>query len=314
MTAWTESRVPVATVGIAMQIQPADFGANLNSWFRLLGRQWKPLLILSLVGFVPAAAVITILFFVAGAPGLMERLFDPELLEQMTSDELIEAIAPILVVGGIGLVLQVVASAFVYLGAGRVAAHHYAGVETDWRAASRFAAGRFWKAIGAGLLVTLGALITMGLVAALGWAVISGLGVSFVSVFLVAVLALTTITGLIWLNVSVTLYSQSIAMSDIGVLDSLKESFSLVQQRWWVSVGFLLVTGLIASAAAQVLSVALVPLYIVGILVPGALAAFYGLIVLAQAPVAAAVGAAYSVWYIDLRARRGTVIAEDLIR
>jgi hypothetical protein len=283
-------------------------------WFQLIGHQWKPLLGVSLVGFVPLGIAVMVLLFVADLPGVIERLSDPDLVELMTLGEVVETLLPLVVAAVVGIVLQVVATAFVNVAAARISACAYAGVETDWRAASRFAVERIGKAIAAGLIVTLGVLVALALVAGLAWALISGLGTSFLTIFLTAVLVLTSLTLLIWLGVSLSLYSQSIAMSDRGAIASLLDSFDLVRLRWWVSVGFFLVTGLIASAAAQLLTLPLVPLFLLGAVAPAVLAVVYGVSAMIQGPVAAAIGVAYSVWYVDLRARRGPVESSELIR
>ena len=296
-----------------MAVQPADFGTNLNAWFRLLGRRWKPLLIMSVVVFAPIAVVAIALFFVADLPGVITWLAELDPFEQPTLQEVIDMLTPLIAPMVIVVVLLVLASAFVYLAASRVVACDYAEVETDWRAASRFAVSRLARAIGAQLLVSGCALVMMGLAGALAWWMIVLFDTRFFAVFIVTVLVLTMVPALIWLTVSVSLYNQSIAMADRGVIQSLLESFTLVRQRWWPTLGFVLVTGLIASAGAQVLSIALFPLFIVGIAVPEMLAIAYGVSVAIQGPITAAMAAAYSVWYIDLRARGGTVEPSELV-
>lgn len=297
-----------------MQVQPADFGANLTSWLRLLGVRWKPLLLLSMVAFIPVAVAIVILFYVADLPGVIEQLTNPELVEEMTLEDVIELIIQPAIAGGIGIFIQVVATSFVYVGASRITICHLAEIETDWRTASRFAVGRLGRVIGAQLIVTFGALFIIGAVAAISWGLLSTLDISFLDIFLTTVLVLTASVVLVWLSFSLALVSQSIAMTDNNVFESLKESFTLVRRRWWVSVGFFLVTGLIASVAAQVITVPLVPLFIVGIAIPGVLLVIYAVTGLVQGPIAAAVAVAYSIWYIDLRSRQETIMASDLIR
>lgn len=265
------------------------------------------------MGFVPLGIVVMALFFLADVPGVIERLSDPDVVELMTMGEVIETLVPLFVAGLVGIVLQVVATAFVNVAAARISACHYFGAETDWRDATRFAVERVGKAIAAGLVVTLGVLAMLALVAVLAAALISGLGASFLTIFLTAVLVLTSFTVLIWLGVSLSLYSQSIAMTDRSAIASLADSFDLVRRRWWVSVGFFLLTGLIASAAAQLLTLPLVPLFLLGAVAPAALAIVYGVSAAIQGPVAAAIGAAYSVWYVDLRARREPVDTSDLM-
>jgi hypothetical protein len=296
-----------------MRIQPGDFGTSLNTWFRLLGRRWKPLLISSLAAYVPVAVLVAALYFVADLGDVFAQLSDPNLVNDITVTELADLVAPVLVAGLIAAVVQLIATAYIYLTAARIVAQHHAELESDWREVSRFAWGRLATAIGASFLVFAASLLVIALVAGVSWALIANLGTTFVSVFLTSVIVLTTIVMMIWLGVSVSLYTQSVALTRNGVIECIKESFFLVQGRWWVTVGFVLVTSLIASAVLQVLSLALAPLYVAGTVIPGVLAVGVSLTTLIQGPVIAAIGAAYGVWYIDLRARRDPLDAESLV-
>lgn len=296
-----------------MSIQPGDFGANLNRWFQLLGRKWKPLLAVSLVAYVPLAVSVAAVYLLAGFDDVLSQLSDVDFVEAVDLADLLEILAPLLFAGSIAVVLQLVATAFVYLSSARIVAEDYSGLDSEWRAAGRFAGGRMGRAVGAGAIVLGSSLLVMGLVVAISWVIIANLGVTFVSVFLAAVIALTALVTLTWLSVSVSLYSQSIAMSDRGVVDSLRESFRLVQGRWWVTVGFLLVASLIASVILQLLNFALVPLLVAGTVVPQALALLYGLSTVIQGPVVAAMSTAYAIWYVDLRARHETLETGDLV-
>lgn len=296
-----------------MQIRPGDFGTNLNTWFRLLGRRWKPLLISSLIAYIPLALVFGILFLVADAADVFAGFPDPDLMAEMTFTELADLIAPVFVAGLVSVVLQLTATAYVYLTAARITARHYAGIEPDWREAGRFAAGLMATAIGASVLVLTASILAIALVAGVSWALIANLGTTFVSVFLASVMVLTSIVVMIWLGVSVSLYSQSIALTRKGAVECIKESFHLIQGRWWITVGFVLVTSLIASAVLQVLNLVFVPLYVASTVIPEILAVVASLTTMIQGPVVAVIGAAYAVWYIDLRARRESLDAESLI-
>ena len=296
-----------------MDVRPGDFGANLNKWFRLLGREWKPLLVTSLLAYVPLALVVAVLYLIADVAGAFTQLSDPDLVNSLTFSEFIDLIGPVLIVGLVAISLQLLATAFIYLAAARITARHYAGLDSGWREPGRFAWRRMARTVAASLLVLGASLVSTALVAALAWALIANLGTTFVSVFLTAVLVLTYMVVLIWLSVSVSLYPQSVGMSRNGPIDSIKESFRLVQGRWWVTVGFLLVTSLIASLILQVMNFALVPLYIAGAVVPAILGAVIALTTIVQGPVIAAIAAAYAIWYIDLRARTEVLEAGSLV-
>jgi len=104
-----------------------------------------------------------------------------------------------------------------------------------------------------------------------------------------------------------------IAMEDMGVIAALTRSFSLVQGRWWITLGYVALAGIISSAASQLVSVVLVPVFLVGVLIPEMTAMGFGLSALLQGPLLAAIAAAYVVWYVDLRARSEPLLAEQLV-
>jgi hypothetical protein len=296
-----------------MRIQPGDFGTSLNRWFRLLGRRWKPLLISSMVAYIPLALVLGILYLVLDVGDAFAQLADPDLVAEMSLSELLDILTPVLVTGLVALVLQLIATMYIYLSASRITAEHFAEMESDWREASRSASKRLTVAIGASLLVFGVAIVTIAIVVGVGWGLIVNLGTTFVSIFLTSVVVLTALVVMVWLSVSVSLYPQSIALTRRGALDCIKESFYLIQGRWWATVGFVLVTSLIASAALQVLNLVLVPLYVAGAAIPWVLAVVVSVTTLIEGPIAATMGTAYAIWYIDLRARREPLEAESLI-
>jgi hypothetical protein len=296
-----------------MRIQPGDFGTSLNTWFRLLGRRWKPLLFTSLVAYVPLAVAIAILFLVADIGDLFARLSNPDLLNDLSATELADFSNRVVVAGVIWVVLQLIATPFVYVAATRVTGQYHAGEESRWREVSRFTWSRMGTAIGASLLIFTASAVGIGLVGGVCWALIANLGTTFVSVFLTSVVVLTSLVVLIWLSVAVSLYPQSAALTRKGAVECIKQSFSLIQGRWWATAGFVLVTSLIASAVLQVLGLVLVPLYLASTVIPEALAVAISLTTLIQGPVVSAVGAAYGIWYVDLRARREPLDAESLI-
>ena len=297
-----------------MQLAQRGFGENLTHWFRLMGRQWKSLLMCSLVAFVPAAVLTVVIFLVAGAGETFTKLLDDEYINSLTRDEFFELFVPFLWATGLWVVLLIVPSVFVYLAASSITATDYNGGTADWRVAGREALSRLGRAVVAGLVLGLGMLALMAVVGLIGWALISSIGAEAFPVFLTTVLALTSLVFVIWLSLSLSLYAQAIGFNDLGVIESLTRSFSLVRGRWWPTFGFLAVTGLIASAASSLLSAILVPFFILSAFAPSVLAVTYGLITLIQAPVAAAVAAAYSLWYLDLWAGREMVMTEDLIK
>ena len=296
-----------------MEIRPRKFGDALNEWFRSLGRNWKPLLLSSLVVHVPIGVVVALVFWLSGATDGFALYLDPEAIETMSDAEIMETLVPLIWLMGVWMILQVLGAVFVYLAAARTVAGDMAGTGFSWSEVSKFAWRRTLVAATSLLLVILGAIALMGVATAIGWSVISAGGATFFTVFVTATAGLTALVILIWLGVSVSLGSQVIAIEDTGPASALARSFSLVQGRWWVSLGYLLVTSLIVSAASQIISIGFVPLFVVGAVVPAVLAIAFGASVMMQGPLLAAIAAAYSIWYVDLRAREEPLLADRLV-
>ena len=296
-----------------MEIRPTQFGDNLNTWFKTLGSRWRPLLLSSLAVFVPIGLVVTVVFMATGAGETFFDLSEPAEDELLDLSEVLDQLEPFLFGLGVWILLQGLGAFVVYLAANRIVAGHVAGTEVSWRDAIRFAGRRFWQTFLAGVIVMAASLIVVGAVTAFAVFLATGDDPSFFTVFLLAVLVLTTIVAMISLGVSISLFSQVIAMEDADAVGSLRRSFSLVRGRWWATLGFFLVTGLIASAAAQVTAVITVPAMMASVVAPSLLGVAYGLITVVQAPLLAAVSAAYAVWYIDLRAREGSLLSEQLL-
>lgn len=295
-----------------MQIQPRSFGENLNGWFRAIGDSWRPLLILCAVVYVPLGLLTIALLLIPDVLGAYFDLVVPE-GEIQSPAELMELLGPLIWVGLIGTLLQLVAMVFVYVAAGRAVAVRANEGQPTTSELMRFAMSRLGAGAGAGLVLLVGFVVLFALVTLIGWALISALGVDFFPVFVIAVVALTALVVVIWISVSISLYSQAIAMENATATESLASSFRLVRGRWWPTLGFELVTGLIVSAVAQVVSIVLIPLFFFGFVAPAVFAVAYGLATMLQGPVAAGIGLAYAVWYVELRSREAPLTSENLV-
>ncbi|MFP4554262.1 MAG: hypothetical protein ACLFRT_10440 [Actinomycetota bacterium] len=296
-----------------MEIPPRKFGDALNEWFRSLGRNWKPLLLSSLVVHVPIGVVVTLAFWLFGATDAFALYLDSETLETMSDAEIIETLAPFLWAMGVWMVLQMLGAVFVYVASARTVAGDMSGTGFSWFEVSRFAWRKTLVAAASILLVVLGAVVLAGVATAIGWSVISAGGATFFTVFVTATAGLTALVILVWLGVSVTFGSQVIAIEDTGPASALARSFSLVQRRWWVTLGYVLVTALIVSAASQIISIGLVPLLLIGTAVPAVLGIAFGASAVLQGPLLAVIAAAYAIWYVDLRARKEPLLADQLV-
>ncbi|HEU4318583.1 MAG TPA: hypothetical protein VFS66_00730 [Acidimicrobiia bacterium] len=297
----------------AMEILPKSFGENLNEWFRVLGRTWKPLLIASLVAFVPMSLALAGILMFTGAADVFADLMDPEYLESIPDTEILEEFVPLIWVGAIWILLQSIATLFVYLAASRTVAEDRAGLASTWRTAASHAGRRLVPALLAGAIAFIGLVVLIALAVAVGWILIELMGTEFLAIFVTSVAALTTLVILVWLALALSLYPQVMTMEEAGPTEALRRSFVLVRQRWWVTFGFVLVASVIASAVSQVVGFVFAPLSILAMFNPQALAVVYVLVGLIQGPVAAAIAAANAVWYLDLRSRNEPLASDQIV-
>lgn len=302
----------VALASPRMQIKPGTFGDNLNSWFRSLASNWRTLAIAALFAHVPLGVVIAVVFWLTGAAESLSKYLDPELVESMTEGEVLETLPPLLLAVTIWAILQLVAMVFVFIAATKAVVDDMAGTQPTWRAVIRHATGSTASGLVASLVILLLFAVVAGVVFGFGWALLSTLGATFLSVFLTTVLVLTGVVVLTWVGLSVSLAIQVISIEAIGPFSALPRSFSLVQGRWWITFGFLATAGLIASAVSQALSLALSPVVFLSLFVPQGLALAFGVSVILQGLLFAGIGAAYAVWYVDLRARHEALMTEQL--
>ncbi len=297
-----------------MELRPASFSDNLNTWFRTLAKEWKPLLFASAAVFA-VLGVLTVLVFLwndfgstfASFSDLASFETEPD-LESMTDIylDLGRAMLPWIALVSVGTVM-------VYLTSARIIGAHLAGRAAGWREALSFGWSRFWPALGASLIVTLGYLAAMGMTVVIIIWIISSWGANLVTVFLAAALFLTALVVSVWAGIKLSLFIPPIAFEDQAALASLRRSFNLTTGSWWPTFGFLSVSALIATVAAQILGIVVAPLFVGGLFEPALLAVAYGATTILQGPTAAAIGAAYAIWYLELRAREHPFNSDELL-
>jgi hypothetical protein len=296
-----------------MQVAPQPFGELLNSWFRTIGRNWKALVATSLLVQVPIGLAVLIVFWVSGSAGDLAALITSE-LDLVQPDQVAEAMRPLMWTAGIWFLMQIPATVFIYLAAVRIVADDWSGSPSTTAEASGLALRRTATGVAWAIIVLLAATALIGVAVAVGWLVITSAGANFLTVFLATVIALTVVVALVWLSVSIALGLPIIGVEGSGPIAALSRSHALVEGRWWVTLGFFALVGIIASAASQALSLVLIPVYVAGVFVPELFAVAVVVAVILQAPFTAATAAGYAVWYIDLRSRRETLLTEQLAR
>ncbi len=237
----------------------------------MLAKVWRSLVTPSLGAYILLGAITLVTFQMTGANEFLALTFnDPQALQNMPPEEFLEISTPFVQALMIGLILQILASAFISLAASRVVASEVAGERISGGAASRFALSRM-------LVMTV-----IGIVSAIG-----------ISVGLL----LLVIPG-VWLAVSVSLAPQVVALEDRGVIDSITRSITLVRGRWWGTFGFLLLVGLVGSVAGWLLQSVAVPMVGIGDISTGLALVFVAGLVF-QGLVVAAIAVVITMWYFE---------------
>ncbi len=296
-----------------MRILPRPFGQVLNDALASLGRVWRPLLSTSLLVFIPGGVVTLLIFQTTGATDFLRALFnDTGYLQTLPPEVFFELARPFLIAVALTLIVQALATIYVYVVCHRVVVADIRGESLGGRQARRPGARRVAVALAAGLiaLILAAGAIMVGLTA---WSVPAGtVGTPNPTSGVIAlVLLVGLLTPGIWLAIALSMVTPVAAIEGRGVVASLYRSRQLVRGRWWPTLGFLLLVGLMGSAAIQLIQLVAIPLSAAGEVSSG-LSLVSALGIAAQGPIAAAMGATFTHWYIDLRSRREAVVADQL--
>jgi hypothetical protein len=297
-----------------MRILPRRFGEVLGDTISSLGHTWRSLASTSLLVFVPAGAVSVVVFATSGASEFLEVLFTrPGYLENLPREVFFRLARPFLIAAVTSISVQALATLYVYLVAHSLVCAQASGRPATGREARGRAFRRFATGLGSGLLVLVsaGIIIAAGVTAWLVPYLIVGTP-SAASEMLAAVLFLILLAPGVWLAVSLSMVTVVVAVEDVGVFGSLRRSRRLVRGRWAPTLAYLLLVGLMGTVAIQLIQLVAIPLSVVGDASVGiSLAAVIG--VITQGLIVAGIGALYTGWYIDLRARQEVLRADDLI-
>lgn len=267
-----------------MQITPRPFGEVISEGTTILGRVWRGFLAPVFWTSILLGALTIVIVVATGAGDVLQLILaDPEVLETYTREQLIETTLTLFQAGSISVLVQLLGTGFINLTVHRLVASAIAGEPLGPREATSRALGRMLVLVAAGFL-------------------------AFVAVFL-GLIALI-IPG-IWLAGYFTMISPVIALEHVGPVAALRRSFTLVRGRWWPTIGFLLLVGLLGSVAAQLVQLIAIPILAVGGVGIGTGLGFV-LIVVVQGVVIAAIAVMTTVWYIDLRARKGPLLTSNL--
>ena len=301
------------TVPIPMQIVPRPFGQVLGDALNRIGGIWKPLASTALIVFIPVGILTLIAFQMTGAIDFLELVFnDPGALNNLPRDVFLEVSQPFIRAVVIAVALQSIATLFVYLTVHHVVASDISGKPVSGSVARRQAWGRMGVGLVAGLIGLVGVVVIIGIGLVIWLVPFALVGTpNATSRWVAVVLFLAFVGPGMWLLISFSMTTSVIAIERIGPIRALSRSLSLVKGRWWPTLGFLLMVGLLGSVAIQLIQLVAIPLSVVGELGSG-VSVLSALGIGAQGLIVAGIGALYTAWYIDLRARQETLLSENL--
>jgi hypothetical protein len=267
-----------------MEITPRPFGDVLSEGVALLARVWRRILAPAFWAFVILGGVTIATFALTGAGDALQLVLDdPQAVNDLSDEEWVETALTLIWATSVAVILQLLATGFVNLVVHRIVASEIAGSPMGTGAATSFAFGRLLSLAVAGFLALI--------------AIVVGL-------------AALVVPGIV-LAGYFTMITPVIALERTGPVDALRRSFTLVRGRWWPTVGFLILVGLLGSVAAQLVQLIAIPALAASGLGLGVGIGFVLLIVV-QGMIVAAIAVMTTLWYVDLRARQGPLLTSNL--
>lgn len=295
-----------------MRILPRPLSQVLNDALAGLGRTWRTLIPLAIVVFIPASLATLAAFSIPGALDFVETLLaNPGELSSLDPEEFMERSRPFLVATAITVVVQALATIFVFVACHRLTVADIKSQPVSWKTATTGILGPYAGAATAGLL---GGAASAGLffVGLTFWSVPAAtVGTPNATAGLVAIVLLVALIAPgIWLGTSVSMVTAVSAVEGHRPFRAMSRSAALVRKRWWPTLGFLLLVGLLGSVALQLVQLVAIPVAAAGGGGNAPVASLLG--VLAQGPIVTAMGVTFTHWYVDLRARQETLTVDQV--
>jgi hypothetical protein len=285
----------------------------LSDAMNSLARTWRALIVPALAVSIPVSFSTVIVFRVSGGGEFLDTMVNnPQAISRLPSEVFWSLARPFYIALGLATLLQILGGVFVALASHRAVASDLAGTSLSGGQVSVLALRRYATGLIAVMVITLTILILVGLGAAMWLVPILSVGTPNTTSVMVALILLVILLGPgTWAAVSASMSTSVVAVEAAGAFASIRRSMRLVRGRWWPTLGFLLIVGLLGGIAIQLIQLIALPLAAVGggstsLTVASALG------VLTQGLLVAAISAMYTHWYIDLRSRREPVATSDL--
>jgi hypothetical protein len=267
-----------------MLISPREFGETLTEGMQMLGKVWRKLIPPSFATFVILGAVTIVTFMLTDADDFVNLVMtDPEAIERYSDQQLFD------MAGRLGLATLVIglasalAIALLSLIVHRLVGSELGRTPTTPGKATLFAAGRLPAMVFTMILTVIAV----------------GIG-----------LLLFVIPG-VWIGISMAMIAPVVALEGLGPVAAMRRSAWLVRGRWWQTIGFLVLVGLMGTVAGQLVQLVALPTLAAGGVTLVAGLGFVALMV-TQGFITAAILVMTTMWYVDLRARKEQLISSSL--
>ena len=285
----------------------------LSDALNSLTRTWRALIVPALTVSIPVSILTVVVFRVSGGGEVLDTMVNnPQAISRLPSEVFWSLARPFYVALAVATLLQIIGGVFVALASHRAVASDLAGTSLTGGQVSVLALRRYATGLITVLVITLTILILVGLGTAMWLVPVFSVGTPNTTSVMVALILLVILLGPgTWAAVSASMSTSVVAVEEAGAFASIRRSMRLVRGRWWPTLGFLLIVGLLGGIAIQLIQLIALPLAAVGggsasLTVASALG------VLTQGLLVAAISAMYTHWYIDLRSRRERVATSDL--
>jgi len=235
-------------------LRPLLFGEVLDGAFQTVRRNPAAMLGSSLLG--QCLSLLLAATLIAGSIGLLARL---EQLDrgQLDSDaELSALLGPVLglAAGGMGvtllsLVLLSILGGVMAVPVSRSSLNRKTGFKQMWVLVRH----RLLALTGLSFVLLLVPAVPLGLLFVVAVAILAGTGpAGFLVVFPIGLGAVAVI---VWLSIKLLVAPAAVAVEELGVIESLRRSWSLTTASWWRIFGIVLVASLIVGVIGQVLQI-----------------------------------------------------------
>ncbi len=192
-------------------------------------------------------ALVTVLLF-----GNVLSSFEALEAENATTDTIIAAVAGF---GVIAMITGVVSAVALLVLQGILVipiARAVIDQRTSFGQAWRIARGRILPLLGFGLLSFAAGLV--GLVVVVGISALAVLGLEEYSALVIVPLVLGAVALLVWVSVKIVVAPATLMLEGTGPWTSVRRSWALTRGNWWRTFGIVLLTSLIVSIIASVIS------------------------------------------------------------